>query len=702
MSNSEVPSFQVIALEAFVDDDLVETLWDGSEGSCQGSSGKKKRVRSEEKSVPLGPHGGVYFNRRRNGRLVKHVVLPKILKHDIRRDYAAMFRNVYNSCDQKLMNQYLFQFCRPDSIFRQQCAQEMLAKGKRNLEVLGMKNISAFWRGSMESSPDLSFEVGVTNLRVRSDGTGVISFHFTLSGTSDIPVLDPSSAMLKLGHRDEIGPHGSSSVSTDISCYDSQDDDDVLNFLLEPTVDELTANDESSTSSRSMSGSSPSSIPCSDHSTSSDVSSSDLKISTESVAEFNTAMESLCELRMRGIEIPSTAKMFSLAYSVNGVASMHLDADSRRKNTFLLWWLRGETRCPVALNSLTSNKTWKHVLRYLEEKWKGVPSLSSRLEVVCLNGEGSLSASLLSSPSTAVGDSLRLAQHPSSSSSCSTSTEEVVLVQLFYTIRPALPLFALPPLQPLPRNNNNTAAAATMSEDSLWNALELVDHPLPSSSSSCAASKSHTTTANARSSSSSSSCGFWLPPGEMTQLALETSDTFLDRLHLLPSSSTTTTTSSSFANKKVELAKLSIFQNKEELELIAAQQEEEEEVGRVVDTVSPSPPPPPAIPRGSPVTVTNSISDEESLYQNDSYRHKRALPSPPPAATTSSPVTSPSAKRRRTLAEVVIEPSRRRIRPTFICPLDFKEHLLAFQDTLAAFAPPPPPPAATTTLSLSL
>eukprot|EP01039_Chlorochromonas_danica_P011201 gene11202-12490_t len=571
MSNSEVPSFQVIALEAFVDDDLVETLWDGSEGSCQGSSGKKKRVRSEEKSVPLGPHGGVYFNRRRNGRLVKHVVLPKILKHDIRRDYAAMFRNVYNSCDQKLMNQYLFQFCRPDSIFRQQCAQEMLAKGKRNLEVLGMKNISAFWRGSMESSPDLSFEVGVTNLRVRSDGTGVISFHFTLSGTSDIPVLDPSSAMLKLGHRDEIGPHGSSSVSTDISCYDSQDDDDVLNFLLEPTVDELTANDESSTSSRSMSGSSPSSIPCSDHSTSSDVSSSDLKISTESVAEFNTAMESLCELRMRGIEIPSTAKMFSLAYSVNGVASMHLDADSRvyflhfemmshESSVIKLRFLPTDedtkaSICAIGKKhmldlTLKSNKTWKHVLRYLEEKWKGVPSLSSRLEVVCLNGEGSLSASLLSSPSTAVGDSLRLAQHPSSSSSCSTSTEEVVLVQLFYTIRPALPLFALPPLQPLPRNNNNTAAAATMSEDSLWNALELVDHPLPSSSSSCAASKSHTTTANARSSSSSSSCGFWLPPGEMTQLALETSDTFLDRLHLLPSSSTTTTTSSSFANKK--------------------------------------------------------------------------------------------------------------------------------------------------------
>lgn len=209
-------------------------------------------------------------------------------------------------------------------------SEEILAKGKRNLEVTGMKNISAFWRGSMESSPDLSFEVGVTNLRVRSDGTGVISFHFTLSGTSDIPVLDFSSAMLKLGHQDEFEPHGSSSVSTDRSYYDSQDDDDVLNLLFEPTVDELTANDESSTSSCSLPASSPSTIPCGDHSTSLGLSSSDMKtISDESDADFNTAMESLCELRMRGVEIPSGAKLFSVTYCVNGVASMHLDADNR-------------------------------------------------------------------------------------------------------------------------------------------------------------------------------------------------------------------------------------------------------------------------------------------------------------------------------------------------------------------------------------
>eukprot|EP01039_Chlorochromonas_danica_P011206 gene11206-12498_t len=120
------------------------------------TAGRRKRKRdvSTLNNAPVGPHGGVYFNRRRNGRLVKHVVLPKILKHDIRRDYAAMFRNVYNSCDQKLMNQYLFQFCRPDSIFQEKfCVQ--------------MNDVM---------------------LHTRSDGTSLVSFSFKISNTCAVPV----------------------------------------------------------------------------------------------------------------------------------------------------------------------------------------------------------------------------------------------------------------------------------------------------------------------------------------------------------------------------------------------------------------------------------------------------------------------------------------------------------------------------------
>ncbi|RYG95353.1 hypothetical protein EON65_56105 [archaeon] len=79
----------------------------------------RKRIRSGNPDRrELGKNGGVYFNYRKNGRLVPHVILPKILKHDIRRSYPAMFSNIYNSCDADLMNKYLETFYRPDITFQ--------------------------------------------------------------------------------------------------------------------------------------------------------------------------------------------------------------------------------------------------------------------------------------------------------------------------------------------------------------------------------------------------------------------------------------------------------------------------------------------------------------------------------------------------------------------------------------------------------
>eukprot|EP00981_Chlorochromonas_danica_P002216 scaffold437_cov168-Ochromonas_danica.AAC.33 len=145
---------------------------------------KAKKRNLSDSRASLGPNGGIYFNRRKNGRLIKHVVLPKILKNDIRRDYATIFHNVFNSGNESLMKQSMMQYCRPDSMFRKQNSAEHVKKGKPNYAVLGMSNIMDYWSHSVGKTPDMAFDVvGVANLRARSDGTAVISFQYQLSGT---------------------------------------------------------------------------------------------------------------------------------------------------------------------------------------------------------------------------------------------------------------------------------------------------------------------------------------------------------------------------------------------------------------------------------------------------------------------------------------------------------------------------------------
>ncbi len=46
----------------------------------------------------------------RKRRVLSLARMPRIPKSDIRRQYAAMFSNVYNSCDFNLLSQYLDQF----------------------------------------------------------------------------------------------------------------------------------------------------------------------------------------------------------------------------------------------------------------------------------------------------------------------------------------------------------------------------------------------------------------------------------------------------------------------------------------------------------------------------------------------------------------------------------------------------------------
>jgi hypothetical protein len=57
--------------------------------------------------------------------MVPHIIIPKILKTDIRRQHARMFANVYNSCDKALVSKYLEEFFRNDFTFQQRFAGMM-------------------------------------------------------------------------------------------------------------------------------------------------------------------------------------------------------------------------------------------------------------------------------------------------------------------------------------------------------------------------------------------------------------------------------------------------------------------------------------------------------------------------------------------------------------------------------------------------
>lgn len=64
---------------------------------CDEPSTQKKRKR---KPLPTRPH------------------IPRILKHDFRRDVGAMFTNVFNSADYVIMTSFINQFHRSDHEYR--------------------------------------------------------------------------------------------------------------------------------------------------------------------------------------------------------------------------------------------------------------------------------------------------------------------------------------------------------------------------------------------------------------------------------------------------------------------------------------------------------------------------------------------------------------------------------------------------------
>lgn len=113
----------------------------------------------------------------------KVYIIPRILKTDIRRQYASMFANVYNSQDVELMEQFLTTYFRKDFIYSQTGRHYMDLQHAKICTIQDFKAVSEFWYEHMLDTPDLVFKLGKVQFKLKSDNTGTVTFQCSITGT---------------------------------------------------------------------------------------------------------------------------------------------------------------------------------------------------------------------------------------------------------------------------------------------------------------------------------------------------------------------------------------------------------------------------------------------------------------------------------------------------------------------------------------
>lgn len=150
------------------------------------TSRPRKRSRFEKNS--LGHDGGIYFNKRGDGRIIPHIIVPKILKSDPRRSFPAIFRNVLNTCDSSVLYQFLNTYYRPDCIFYHQVPNDVSLKtGKQSYTQNSTACFAEVWLNNLKCKPDFAMQLGHSTICVRSDGTCVLNFKYRMMGTVLMP-----------------------------------------------------------------------------------------------------------------------------------------------------------------------------------------------------------------------------------------------------------------------------------------------------------------------------------------------------------------------------------------------------------------------------------------------------------------------------------------------------------------------------------
>lgn len=140
----------------------------------------------------------------KDGSCMPRIVIPRIVKADIRKCYPNMYANVYNACDFHLLCGYHRKFYRPDYF----CVTETekLAHGTGAIstlryEIHGVDAATQVWYEVMEHCPDVVMRLKEAHITVDNDSSGTISVKFTLSCTQIQPeAFETSPARCRVDH----------------------------------------------------------------------------------------------------------------------------------------------------------------------------------------------------------------------------------------------------------------------------------------------------------------------------------------------------------------------------------------------------------------------------------------------------------------------------------------------------------------------
>eukprot|EP01031_Cornospumella_fuschlensis_P029289 gene29290-35361_t len=148
--------------------------------------------RKRKKLIPHCPESiGLLYQDSPDGALLPRIVIPRILKTDIRRCYTDMYANVYNSCDWVLAQGFVTRFFRPDNVVIQELFGSFPSKLRGRYELHGVPVVAQYWYERMHDWPDVRFNIKEHAIKISTDYSGVISLKFSLSGTQFLPAAEP-------------------------------------------------------------------------------------------------------------------------------------------------------------------------------------------------------------------------------------------------------------------------------------------------------------------------------------------------------------------------------------------------------------------------------------------------------------------------------------------------------------------------------
>lgn len=195
---------------SFISADLLSIPEDDSLSS---SDSDDKSEKEERKSLTKRRKRGLRRYEKKDAQgnwIIPHIPLPRIPKQDIRRNYGQMVVNVFNSGSRQLMGEFLHQMMNEHGRYTLHwngtfCHSLLVLHAPRLLQRLiimhmhvlefswivghhfqlarGRDMLADYWYESMLESPDMTFRFEPKQIKVRSDGTSVLSGIYRFGGT---------------------------------------------------------------------------------------------------------------------------------------------------------------------------------------------------------------------------------------------------------------------------------------------------------------------------------------------------------------------------------------------------------------------------------------------------------------------------------------------------------------------------------------